>query len=376
VPWLECSISDIMALKSFLHSPSFPVIGFVGSILFISYQRAQKKICEQDNSTKPDCDREENSSEALYKRLGFADERFTEDLFLTCRGNEVVGPHKIRVVSWLPPGEPIGVVLISHGLHEHALRYYSVAHALAAKGVAVYACDHYAHGKSDGTRGLLLDHNILVSDFVEFGEWIHSKHPALPVSLLSHSMGTLVAMLSLNSLPFLSSVVFSATPLFSGPSASSPFGLKFLYPITQTSFVFTLTKFLASVDPAGPSAPILLEGISSSIDEQNLLLGDTLRYGEPIRNITAREVMTMVQRCKDTLSTLTLPFFCMHGEEDSIGLPKGTFYLIDNTPGVALTHKRYTIYPKLRHEIFHETPEQSERCIGDAVKYLLRTLNL
>ena len=51
------------------------------------------------------------------------------------------------MVSWLPPSRPVGVVLISHGLHEHALRYYAIAHHLTARGIAVFACDHYAHGR-------------------------------------------------------------------------------------------------------------------------------------------------------------------------------------------------------------------------------------
>jgi acylglycerol lipase len=319
----------------------------------------------------------DSSSESLYKRLGYPGERFDENIYHTCRGSEIVGSHDIRIVSWLPPEEPVGVVIISHGLHEHALRYYQVAHALTSKGIAVYACDHYAHGKSAGTRGLIPDYNVLVNDFIEFGELIHGKHPNLPMSLLSHSMGTLIALLSLKSLPFISSVIFSATPLFSGPSASSPFGLKFLYPITQTNFVFTLTSFLASIDPSGPTAPIMLDGITSSLKEQKILLKDPLRYSEQIRNLTAREVMTMVKLCKETLSScLKIPFLCLHGEEDSVGLPKGSVYLHDHATQVIASQKSYRIYSKLRHEIFHEIQEQSDICIHDAVKYFQETMNL
>jgi acylglycerol lipase len=319
-----------------------------------------------------------SSSEVLYKKLGYPGERFDETLYHTCRGSDVVGSHSIRIVSWLPSDEPIGVVIISHGLHEHALRYYQVAHALTSKGIAVYACDHYAHGKSGGTRGLILDYNVLINDFVEFGELVHGKHPNLPISLLSHSMGTLIGMLSLKSLPFLSSVIFCATPLFSGPSASSPFGLKFLYPITQTSFVFTLTSFLASIDPSGPTAPILLDGITSCKLEQEILLNDPLRYAEQIRNITAREVMTMVKICKESLSSWSdfPPFLCLHGEDDSVGLPKGSLFLYEQTTQVPNSKKSYRIYSKLRHEIFHENKEQSEICIHDAVKYFQETMKL
>lgn len=105
---------------------------------------------------------------------------------------------------------PAGIVLIVHGLGEHAERYEAVAQQLTDCGFAVRAYDQRGHGRSDGKRGALPDHTSLLEDLAEMvdearlhgtpfpttaGE-LEAEHAApkkLPVILLGHSMGGLVA---------------------------------------------------------------------------------------------------------------------------------------------------------------------------------------
>mmetsp|Transcript_3886 Transcript_3886/g.3848 ORF Transcript_3886/g.3848 Transcript_3886/m.3848 type:complete len:344 (-) Transcript_3886:118-1149(-) len=315
-----------------------------------------------------------DSVERIYKQAGPDGEEFEENISIDCQGSEIVGLHKIRVVSWLPGKEKqkqlCGVIIISHGLHEHALRYYKLAHSLTSRGFAVYACDHFGHGKSDGTRGLIPDYNILVNDFIEFGKFVHNKHPDLPISLFSHSMGTLVAMLSIKSLPFLNSVIFSATPLFSGPSASSPFGCTCLYPLSQTSLAVYLTGCMASCAPRGPAAPILIEGITSYQYERDILLADSLRYDGDIMNKTASEAIKMINLCKlEAIPTITIPFLCIHGEEDSVGLPTGSQYIYDHA-GTPVSSKSIQFFQLLRHEMLHESPTDTQKVLDVILNFL------
>jgi acylglycerol lipase len=282
-------------------------------------------------------------------------------------------PHKIRVVGWIPAGDPIALVVVSHGLHEHALRYYRIAHALTRHGIAVYACDHYAHGKSSGTRGFIPDYNFLVNDFIGVARWARSQYPGLPLSVLAHSMGTLVAALSIAEIGDVSSVLFSATPLFPGPDSSSPFGIRALFPITQTSFAASLVETMAKVDPMGPAAPIYLSGITSDPAEQAIMLRDPFRYDADIRNKTGWEVTKMIAATKKTLSSLQLPFLVMHGVDDSIALSEGSRYIYDamKTP---LQNKDIRLFSGCRHEMFHEVPEKREECINFAVSFFFKTL--
>jgi hypothetical protein len=46
-----------------------------------------------------------------------------------------LGPkkHSRHIMSWLPKTTAKAVVVIAHGLHEHGMRYYTVAHALTGR---------------------------------------------------------------------------------------------------------------------------------------------------------------------------------------------------------------------------------------------------
>ena len=105
---------------------------------------------------------------------------------------------------------PKGIVLIVHGLGEHAGRYEGVAQLLTQSGFAVRGYDQRGHGRSDGQRGALSDQNVLFEDLAEMvdearlhgtpfpttaGE-LEAEHAApknLPLILLGHSLGGLVA---------------------------------------------------------------------------------------------------------------------------------------------------------------------------------------
>jgi alpha-beta hydrolase superfamily lysophospholipase len=85
------------------------------------------------------------------------------------------------------------VVVIAHGLAEHSGRYDHTASAFANAGLTVYAADHRGHGKSPGRR-------VHVASFEEFRadaraglDLAHAEHPRLPLFLLGHSQGGLVA---------------------------------------------------------------------------------------------------------------------------------------------------------------------------------------
>lgn len=96
--------------------------------------------------------------------------------------------------EWLAtPAAPLAVVHITHGLGEHAGRYAHVAQRLNALGFAVRAHDHFGHGLSSGARGGLPNELRLVDDLALLIDDARATYPGLPVVLLGHSMGGLVA---------------------------------------------------------------------------------------------------------------------------------------------------------------------------------------
>lgn len=85
------------------------------------------------------------------------------------------------------------VVLLVHGLGEHAGRYEHVAARLNAWGFAVRAADHHGHGASSGARGGLPSASRLLDDLALVIDDTRRMYPGLPLVLIGHSLGGLVA---------------------------------------------------------------------------------------------------------------------------------------------------------------------------------------
>jgi alpha-beta hydrolase superfamily lysophospholipase len=87
-----------------------------------------------------------------------------------------------------------GVVVIVHGLGEHAGRYDHVARKLNAWGFAVRGYDQCGHGESGGAPGSLPTDTRLLDDLADIIDSTRSRMvKGLPLILLGHSMGGLVA---------------------------------------------------------------------------------------------------------------------------------------------------------------------------------------
>lgn len=112
----------------------------------------------------------------------------------------------LALQDWpLPEGMALrGVVVLVHGLGEHAGRYDHVARRLNGWGFAVRGYDQYGHGESDGVRGGLPSTPRLLDDLADIIESTRSKmDKGQPLILLGHSMGGLVAscLVALRELP-------------------------------------------------------------------------------------------------------------------------------------------------------------------------------
>lgn len=103
--------------------------------------------------------------------------------------------ENLAVQDWhLPEGVPArGCVLLVHGLGEHAGRYDPLARVLNGWGFVVRSYDQYGHGESDGPRGALPHANRLLDDLADLVESARVRNPGLPLILLGHSLGGLLA---------------------------------------------------------------------------------------------------------------------------------------------------------------------------------------
>ncbi len=86
-----------------------------------------------------------------------------------------------------------GVLVTVHGLGEHLGKYDEWAEHAAARGWHVMLYDQRGHGRTAGRRGDFR-FDDLVSDLARFIEVTADRYPDLPVFLVAHSLGALVAL--------------------------------------------------------------------------------------------------------------------------------------------------------------------------------------
>jgi alpha-beta hydrolase superfamily lysophospholipase len=111
-----------------------------------------------------------------------------------------LGEDNLNIVYYkhLPEKEPKALIIITHGMAEHAQRYDHFAGVLNRNDFAVYAHDQRGHGKTAGSLenvGFLSERDgwrKITKDLAELVEISKKDFPNKPLILLGHSMGSFV----------------------------------------------------------------------------------------------------------------------------------------------------------------------------------------
>lgn len=252
----------------------------------------------------------------------------------------------IAVTEW--PNEAARyVALLSHGYGEHIGRYEHVAEALVAHGAAVYGPDHVGHGRSSGERVLIADFEDVVSDLRTVAERAATAHPGLPIVLIGHSMGGLIAArYTQRYQDDLTALVLSG-PLLGRSEALS---------------------FLLSLDEI-PDIPIDPDTLSRDPAVGKAYGEDPLVWHGPFK----RQTIEAINRCMTTINEQggfgALPVLYLHGGDDQLVPQADTLTGIEYLRAPGLSEHTY---PGARHEIFNETNQ--EEVIGDVLAHLDRAL--
>lgn len=91
---------------------------------------------------------------------------------------------------------PKAVVQIVHGAKEHKERYYPFMEYLNKCGFAAVVSDNRGHGESVNERyplGFMDDFNLIVSDQYDVTKYIMQAYPDVPIYMLGHSLGSMIA---------------------------------------------------------------------------------------------------------------------------------------------------------------------------------------
>ncbi|CAM5616204.1 alpha/beta hydrolase [Streptomyces fumanus] len=236
---------------------------------------------------------------------------------------------RITVHAWSAPS-PRYVALLVHGYGEHAGRYAGVAGALTAHGAAVYAPDHAGHGRSDGERVLVEDFEDLVGDVRRTAERARDAHPGLPVVMVGHSMGGLIAArYAQRHRGELSALVLS------GPVIGD----------------WELPRRLLALEEI-PDTPISPSALSRDPAVGAEYAADPLVWHGPMKRPTVEAFARMLETVAGGGSAGPVPLLWLHGSDDRLVPLSGSRPGVERLAGGEPTAR---IYPGARHEVFLET---------------------
>lgn len=265
------------------------------------------------------------------------------------------GGNDTRIVYdlWLPDNAEIaGVVVLAHGLGEHARRYDHVAERLTELGLAVFAPDHRGHGRSGGKRLHAREMSDFTGDLDSLVDIATQAYPGLPVFLLGHSMGGAVALAyALDHQDRLTALVLS------GPAVVVTSGTP--GPIVEIGKV--IGRFL----PDLPIQKLDSNAVSRDPAVVAAYQADPLVHHGLVPAGIARVLIDNEQSLAQRLPSLRLPVLVLHGTADKLADPAGAQLIADRAGSHDLTLK---LYDGLFHEVFNE-PE-NDRVLGDLVDWL------
>lgn len=263
----------------------------------------------------------------------------------------------------IPDGDRKGIVYISHGMSEHKERYEDFMHYLAENGYVVAIHDHRGHGGSVITSEDLgyfytEDEQAIVEDLHQMIQDVKNRFPNLPVTLFSHSMGTLVARNYIKKYDFEIDQLILCGP----PTKNAAVGLAlWLTELTgkikgrkyRSSMIHSLV--FGSFDKKGEAKDGWL---TTDLKEVQRYQADKLCGFQ----FTTNGFLNLFRLLKNAyneenwvLQNPSLPIFMIAGEEDPvIQSPDHFFRLQQFLRDIGYQHVIQKLYKTMRHELLNE----------------------
>lgn len=237
--------------------------------------------------------------------------------------------------------QPVGIVLLVHGLGEHSSRYQWTAGQLNGAGYSVYAYDQRGHGRSDGRRAYIHDMAELVCDLVRVRDSIDTP-TSLPYFIYGHSMGALmVGKYVIDHQPTdVAGVLFTGGAFKVDPELS---------PLLQR-----LAPLLGRLLPTLKTVkldPKLVSRVHQEVAEyeEDPLINHQGTYAR-----TGYQMLDTIGYVNRHLDKWHLPILLLHGGSDKLIDPAGSQQFYET---IRVKDKELAILPKLYHEVMRE-PEK------------------
>lgn len=263
---------------------------------------------------------------------------------------EGTGGFKIFTRSWQPKGSPRGVMVIVHGFNSHSGQYLSIAEEFTKNGLAVYALDLRGRGRSEGERFYIDKFENYANDLCAFVRAAKSQNLGVPVFVLGHSAGGVVACLY--------ALEFQAE--ITGLVCES-----FAFQVPAPDFALAVLKGLSYIAPHFHSIKLKNEDFSRDPKIVEAMNGDPLIKGEAQPIETMAELVRADERLRKEFPRIKLPVLILHGTADKAAKPGGSQFFYDTTGSADKTLK---LYEGHYHDLLHDV--DSEVVMADVMRWI------
>jgi acylglycerol lipase len=256
----------------------------------------------------------------------------------SAREDRIDGPKglKIFVRSWRPAAKPRGVVAIVHGVKSHSGYYGWTAEQLVAGGLAVYALDLHGRGNSDGDRFYLEAFQDYLDDVDALLRLARSREPGLPVFLLGHSAGGVIA---------------SVYALEHQAELAGFICESFAFQVYAPDLALAVLKGVSHLAPHAHVLNLKNEDFSRDPKAVQAMNADPLIAHEVQPVQTVAELTRADERLKREFSRLRLPLLILHGTADKVTKPDGS-RVFHQTAGS--TDKTLKLYEGHVHDLLND----------------------
>jgi len=228
--------------------------------------------------------------------------------------------------SWRPSLVPRAAVVIVPGFNSHSAYYAWTAQELVADRLAVYALDLRGRGKSDGERFYVETFDDYVSDVSHCVALVKSMEPGVPVYLLGHSAGGVVACLfALDHQAELAGLVCES----------------FAHQLPAPDFALAVFKGLSHLAPHAHILHLKNEDFSRDPQAVAAMNADPLIAHETQPTRTLAAMVRADERLKEGFPRVTLPVLILHGTADKATKPSGSQLFYDTAGSKDKTLKLY-----------------------------------
>lgn len=282
---------------------------------------------------------------------------YQEDYIKNSRGVQLF------TCRWLPfSSPPKALVFLCHGYGMECSGYMrGCGTRLASAGYAVYGIDYEGHGRSMGARCYIKKIDDVVTDCDRFFKSISEEEGNRDKRrfLYGESMGGAVTLL----------LHLKDPTYWDGAVLVAPM-CKISEKVKPHPLVIAVLTMMEEIIPKWKVVPLkdlYDNGFKDPIKRQQIR-ANTLLYKDKPRLKTALELLRTSIQIEDSLSQVTLPFFVLHGEADTVTDPEVSRALYERASSKDKTMK---LYPEMWHALTTGEPDGNiDAVYADIVAWL------